>query len=253
MRLKGKVAIITGGNSGIGQATAILFAREGARVVIAARDSGSGHQTVDMIKAFGGEAVFIQTDVSKELEVRSLIMQVIVKFKRIDILFNNAGIELTKPVTETTEEELQRILDVNLKGVFFGCKYAIPYMLKNKSGSIINTASSAGVVGMPNLAAYSASKGAVISLTRQTAVEYAEQGIRVNAICPGAIMTPMLRRYIDMAPNPLAAEEKMAEVHPMKRVGKPEEIANAALFLASDESSFMTGQALCVDGGLTSA
>lgn len=253
MRLKGKVAIVTGGNSGIGQATAILFAREGARVVIAAQNSASGHQTVDMIKAFGGEAIFIQTDISKELEVRSMIMQVIVKFKRIDILFNNAGIDLTKPVTETTEEELQRVIDVNLKGVFFGCKYAIPYMLKNKSGSIINTASAAGVIGMPNLAAYSASKGAVISLTKQTAIEYAGQGIRVNALCPGAVMTPMLRRYIDMAPNPLAVEEQMASVHPMKRVGKPEEIANAALFLASDESSFVTGQAICVDGGLTSA
>lgn len=253
MRLKGKVAIITGGNSGIGQATAVLFAREGARVVIAARDSVSGHHTVEMIKASGGEAVFIQTDVSKELEVRSLIMQVIVKFRRIDILFNNAGIELTKPVTETTDEELQKVLDVNFKGVFFGCKYAIPYMLKNKSGVIINTASTAGVVGMPNIAAYSASKGAVISLTRQVAVEYAKEGIRVNAICPGAIMTPMLRRYIDGAPDPISVEENMAKIHPMKRIGKPEEIANAALFLASDESSFVTGQAICVDGGLTSA
>lgn len=251
MRLKGKVAIITGGSSGIGQATALLFAKEGAKVVIAARRPEAGNRTVNMIKKKGGKAIFIKTDVAKESDVKNLIKETVKRFKKIDILFNNAGIELSKPVTETSAEELAKVLDVNLKGVFYGCKHAIPYMIKNKGGSIINTASTAGVVGSPNLAAYCASKGGVILLTKEIALDYAKKGIRVNAVCPGAIMTPMLKRFIDSSPNPKETKKQMAAMHPVARLGKPEEIANAVLFLASNESSFITGHALLVDGGLT--
>lgn len=250
-RLKGKVAIVTGGSSGIGESTAILFAREGAKVVIAARDVVKGDEVVNKIRGDGGEAVFFKTDVSNENDIKTLIAQTIFKYKKIDILFNNAGIELQKPVTETTGEELNKILDVNLKGVFYGCKYAIPYMIKNKRGSIINTASAAGVVGYPNLAAYCASKGGVVLLTKEMALDYAKHNIRVNAVCPGAIETPMIKRFISKSPHPNATEKQMAEMHPLGRMGKPEEVANAVLFLASDESSFVTGQAMLVDGGLT--
>ncbi len=250
-RLKGKVAVITGGSSGIGQATALLFAKEGAKIVIAARSAAAAMETVNMIRQQGGEAIFVPTDVSKEEEVRSLVAQAMVKYKRIDILFNNAGIELQKSVIDTTGEELSKVLDTNLKGVFYGCKYAIPYMVKQGGGSIINTSSAAAVVGNPLLAAYSASKGGIISLTKQTAIDYARKGIRINCICPGAIMTPMLQRFMNKSPEPEETKRAMAESHPLGRLGKPEEVANAVLFLASDESSFVTGHALAVDGGLT--
>ncbi len=251
LRLKGKVAVVTGGNSGIGRAAAVLFAKEGAKVVIAALDSTKGQAVVNEIRQFGGEAIFVQTDISREDEIKSMVAQAMVKFKRIDILFNNAGIELTKPVTETTAEELEKVLSVNLKGVFFGCKHAIPYMTRHGGGSIINTASTAGIVGFPNMAAYSASKGAVVLLTKQMALDYAKQGIRVNCVCPGAIMTPMVERFINKSPNPEETKKQLAGMHPIGRMGKPEEIANAVLFLASDESSFVTGHSLIVDGGLT--
>jgi len=249
MRLKNKVAIITGGSSGIGKATALLFAKEGAKVVIAARDPKDGEKVVSEIKKAKGEAMFIKTDVSNESDVKQLIEKTYKKFKKIDIMYNNAGIELPKPVTETTEEELAKVLAVNLKGVFFGCKHVIPKM--SKGGVIVNTASAAGIVGFPNLAAYCASKGGVVLLTKEIALDYAKKGIRCNCVCPGAIMTPMLKRFFDKSPEPKKAKDEMAAKHPMNRLGKPEEIANAVLFLASDESSFITGQALLVDGGLT--
>lgn len=251
MRLQNKVAIITGGNSGIGKATALLFAKEGAKVVIGARDSETGKVVVDEIKKIGQKAVFVKTDVSREAEVKNLVDFAVKLFGRVDIMFNNAGIELTKPVTETTSEELDNVLDINLKGVFYGCKHVIPYMIKNGGGSIINTASAAGIVGSPNLAAYSASKGGVVLLTKETALDYAKNKIRVNCVCPGAIDTPMIRRFVERAPNPAKVLEELGNMHPLGRLGKPEEIANAVLFLASDESSFVTGHALLVDGGLT--
>ena len=250
-RLKGKVAVITGGNSGIGQATALLFAKEGAKIVIAARDEISGQDTINRIRESGGQAIFVKTDVSNESDVKSLIAHAIVKYKKIDILFNNAGIELEKPVTETTSEEWDRVMDVNLKGVFLGCKYAIPYMIRQGGGSIISTASAAGIVGNPNLAAYCASKGGIVLLTKEMALDYAKNNIRVNCVCPGAIMTPMLQRFIEKSPEPEETKRAMAEAHPLGRLGKPEEVANAVLFLASEESSFVTGHALLVDGGLT--
>lgn len=251
MRLLNKVAIVTGGNSGIGRATAIRFALEGAKVVIGAKDMDKGREVVDFIKKNGGKAVFVKTDVASEVSVKNLVDFTVKLFGKVDIMFNNAGVELAKPVTETTEEELNNILNVNLKGVFYGCKYAIPYMIKNGGGSIVNTASSAAIVGSPNLAAYSASKGGVVSLTKEMAIDYAGRGIRVNCICPGAIMTPMIERFIKKSPNPEETKKNIDEMHPIGRIGKPEEIANAVLFLASDESSFVTGHSLIVDGGLT--
>jgi len=251
MRLLNKVAVITGGNSGIGRATAIRFALEGAKVVIGARDIDAGKEVVDFIKKNGGKAVFVKTDVASEVSVKNLVDFAVKLFGRIDIMFNNAGVDLAKPVTETSEEELNSVLNVNLKGVFYGCKYAIPYMSKQGNGSIINTASTAGIVGLPNMAAYSASKGGVVLLTIEMAIDYAKKGIRVNCVCPGAIMTPMLKKFIDKSPNPEETIKNLGEMHPIGRIGKPEEIANAVLFLASDESSFVTGHALIVDGGLT--
>lgn len=251
MRLQDKVAVITGGNSGIGRATAILFAKEGAKVVIGARNPESGREVVDLIKKAGGKAAFVKTDVAKESEVKNLVDFAARLYGRIDIMHNNAGVELAKPVTETTSEELEGVLSVNLKGTFYGCKHVIPHMLKNGGGSIINTASVAGIVGSPNLAAYSASKGAVVLLTKEVALDYAKKGIRVNCVCPGAIDTPMIKRFVENAPNPEQVRKNLGEMHPIGRMGKPEEIANAVLFLAGDESSFITGHALIVDGGLT--
>ncbi|MCU0642113.1 MAG: glucose 1-dehydrogenase [archaeon] len=251
MRLLNKVAVITGGNSGIGKATAILLAKEGAKVVISGRDLELGREVVDLIKKSGGKAAFIRADVSKEAEIKNLIDFAIRLYGRIDILFNNAGIELQKTVTETTEEELNSVLNVNLKGVFFGCKHVIPHLIKQGGGSIINTASIAGLVGSPGLAAYCASKGGVVLLTKQVALDFAKSGVRVNCVCPGATMTPMVERFVAKSPNPEKTFEDLAKMHPMGRMAKPEEIANAVLFLASDESSFITGQALAVDGGLT--
>jgi NAD(P)-dependent dehydrogenase (short-subunit alcohol dehydrogenase family) len=250
MKLSGKVAIITGASSGIGRATALLFAMEGAKVVVNYSHSDEeANDVVEEIKKSGGEAIAIKADVSKESDVKKMVDETVRRFKKIDILYNNAGIELQKPVTITTEDEWSKVLDVNLKGMFLCSKYAIPYLSETK-GAIVNTASAAGLVGTAMLSAYSASKGGVIALTKSLALELAPN-VRVNCICPGAIDTPMLRRFIDRTPDPTAYEKQLAGLHALGRLGKPEEIAQAALFLASEESSFITGIALPVDGGYT--
>ncbi len=252
MKLTGRVAVITGAGTGIGRATALLFAREGAKVVVNyAHSEDEANEVVQKIKAFGGEAFAIKADVSKEAEVKKMIDETIKKYKKIDILFNNAGIELQKPITLTSEEEWDRVLAINLKGMFLCSKHAIPKMEANKKGVIINTASVAGLVGSANLSAYCASKGGVVLLTKTLALELAHQNIRVNCICPGAIETPMIRRFIEQSPDPKEFEQQLNDMHPLGRMGRPEEIAQAALFLASDESSFITGHALAVDGGFT--
>ncbi|MFN8483941.1 MAG: SDR family oxidoreductase [Anaerolineae bacterium] len=251
MKLDGKVAIITGAASGIGRAAAILFADEGARVVVADMAEGGGLETVAEIRRQGGQACFARVDVADAGQVAAMVQTALDTFSRLDILFNNAGLTLPARVTETDEATWSRSLDVNLKGVMLGCKYAIPAMLRTGGGAIINTASMLGLVASPRQAAYSASKGGVVMLTKQVAVDYARDGIRVNCICPSEVDTPLQRRFIAESPDPEDTRRRLVERIPLGRVAQPEELARVALFLASDDSSYITGVALPVDGGLT--
>jgi NAD(P)-dependent dehydrogenase (short-subunit alcohol dehydrogenase family) len=251
MKLSNKVAIITGAGSGIGRATALLFAREGARVVVADVVAAAGEETVAQIKNEGGAAIFAQADVSKAEQVARMVGLAVETYGRLDILFNNAGLTLPARVTETSEEVWNLSLDVNLKGVMLGCKYAIPEMQKVGGGSIINTASMLGLVASPRQAPYCAAKGGVVLLTKQLALDYARDNLRVNCICPSEVDTPMHRKFIAESPDPEATKQRLLERIPLNRVARPEEIAAAALFLASDDSSYVIGVALPVDGGLT--
>jgi NAD(P)-dependent dehydrogenase (short-subunit alcohol dehydrogenase family) len=239
-RLDGKVAVVTGAGSGIGKASALLFAREGAKVVCADLN-GSEKDTAAEI---GAGALAVGVDVAVAEQVAHLVDAAVAEFGKLDVLYNNAGISGPfAPVHEIDEDTLDRLLAVNIKGVFFGIKYAVPKMLANGGGSIINTASNAGMVGWKGKAGYSAAKGGVVLLTQSAALDYARTGIRVNAICPGMTWTGMAAAQAAAPPADLKVP------NPMARFGRPEELAAAALFLASDESSFMTGVAMPVDGG----
>ncbi len=251
MRLKGKVSLITGAGSGIGRATALLFAREGAWVVAADKDEQQVEKTQKLIHQEGGkcEAKFI--DVSQEAQVAEVIATVVNTWGQLDVLFNNAGISLLKPVTDTTETEWDTIFNINLKGVFFGCKYAIPYMAKQGNGAIINTASELAIVAQPLYGAYCATKAGVLALTRVLALEWAAKGIRINAVCPGPIATPMLQAEFDLADDPLTEEKLAIKSIPAGRLGTPEDIARVALFLASEDAQFVHGAAIVADGGKT--
>jgi NAD(P)-dependent dehydrogenase (short-subunit alcohol dehydrogenase family) len=252
-RLTGKVALITGAASGIGRATALLFAREGARIVVADRDLPGSQQTVSQIIALGGEASAVQVDVTEAAQVEAAVQAALDKYGQLDILFNNAGTgETVTSIVDLSEAEWDRVVAVNLKGVFLGIKYGAAAMLKaGRGGSIINTASVAGVVGFAGHAAYSASKAACLHLSKTAALEFARANIRVNAIAPAFTATPMVEDLVGASRDPERARKKLAQVIPLGRLGQAEEIANAALFLASDESSFVTGTALILDGGLT--
>jgi NAD(P)-dependent dehydrogenase (short-subunit alcohol dehydrogenase family) len=242
-KLDGKVAIVTGAGSGIGKATALLFAREGARVVVA-DITGAEEETA---REIGDAALAVRADVSRSADVQAMITAATDRFGRLDILFNNAGIEGAQaPTADSDEGNFDRVIAVNLKGVYLGMKYAIPTMLAGGGGSIINNASVAGLIGFPGIPAYCASKGGVIQLTKTAALEYATQGIRVNAICPGVIWTPMVARFTGASEE---ARAQFAQLEPVGRMGQPEEVAALVLFLAADESSFVTGTALPVDGG----
>ena len=244
-----KVAIVTGGTSGIGRAAAVAYAREGARVVVAGRRAAEGEETVRLLQAQGGEGFFVATDVSKAAQVKELVDRTMQEFGRLDFAFNNAGIEQEPtPFLEQNEETFDRVMDINVKGVWLSMKYEIPAMLKTGGGSIVNTSSSLGVVGMPGVEIYVASKHAVIGLTKSAAVEFGKHGIRINAVLPAAIETDMLQRFVGDKPESRAY---MDAKHPIGRVGKPEEIADAAIWLSSGKSSFMTGHSLLVDGGFT--
>ncbi|MBI1877925.1 MAG: glucose 1-dehydrogenase, partial [Chloroflexi bacterium] len=213
--------------------------------------AAAGEETVMEIRKAGGDAVFAQADVSKVEQVARMVRMAVETYGRLDILFNNAGLTLPAMVTETTEEIWTRGLDVNVKGVMLGCKYAIPEMQKIGGGSIINTASMLGLVASPRQAPYCAAKGGVVLLTKQIAIDYARDNIRVNCICPSEVDTPMHRKFIAESPDPEATKKRLLERIPLNRVAQPEEIATVALFLASDDSSYVTGVALPVDGGLT--
>ncbi|HWA34962.1 MAG TPA: SDR family oxidoreductase [Cyclobacteriaceae bacterium] len=241
---KDKVALVTGGSFGIGKATAIAFAERGANVVVA--DWIEDKEVIGALNKAGGKSLFVKCDVSKAEDVKALIEKTIAAFGRLDYAFNNAGIEgLQAQVHEYTEAEWEKTINVNLKGVFLCMKYEIPQML-GKKGVIINCASIAGMIGFPGLSAYVASKHAVIGLTKTTALEYAKQGIRVNAICPGVIHTAMIDRVTG---KDKAVEKMYEDMEPIGRMGAPEEVAAAVIWLCSDASSFVTGVALPVDGG----
>ncbi|MBL8172508.1 MAG: SDR family oxidoreductase [Acidobacteria bacterium] len=244
----GKVALVTGGNAGIGRATALEFARNGAKVVISGRREKEGNEVVAEIKAAGGEAIFVKTDVSKENEVKALIDQTLVTFGRLDFAFNNAGVEQNlTPLPEQTEETYDQIMDINVKGVWLSLKHQIPAMLKTGGGAIVNNSSVAGLVGMGMVPIYVASKHAVVGLTKSVALEYAKQNVRVNAVAPAAVET---RMYQDFANTP-QMKQMLNAAHPVGRVGQPEEIASAVLWLCSDSASFVTGQTFPIDGGYT--
>lgn len=248
MRLKDKVMVVTGGGSGIGQAAALLCAREGARVVIMDIAEAGGVETEKALKEQGTQGFFLRADVTKAEDWQRTLDAVVGRYGRLDVLFSNAGSNLAKPVTDFTEEEWDGLVDLNLKGVFLGAKHAIPLMLRAGGGSIINTASSFGLIAFPKMPAYCASKGGVIALTRQLALDYARQNIRVNCICPGPTLTPRIKRYLD---GGMARADEILSGVPMGRFAQPEEIAATVLFLASAEASYVTGSALVVDGGQT--
>lgn len=240
-----KVAVITGGSFGIGRATALAFAKRGAKVVIA--DWVEDDETLTLIMASGGTAMFVKCDVSKSQDVKALVEKTIAAYGRLDYAFNNAGIEGTAAKTsDCTEENWDRTIGVNLKGVWLCMKYEIPEMLKTGKAAIVNCASIAGLVGFPNLAAYVATKHGIIGLTKTASLEYAKSGIRVNAVCPGVIKTPMIDRFTGKQKE---VEQQFVNMEPIGRLGEPEEVAEAVAWLCSDSASFITGDAIAVDGG----
>lgn len=249
MRFNGKIALITGGGTGIGKAAAIGFAREGAKVVICGRREEPLKEVVAEIVKNGGEATYFACDVRKSELVDKLVQDATDKYDRIDILFNNAGISLSNPIEATTDEEVNELLDINVKGEFWALRAVIRQMKKQGSGgAIINMSAMAGLIGRPWRSAYCASKGAILSMTRSIAMEVAKDNIRVNSICPGTIDTDMTRETLRAAP---VVAQGLIDSQPMKRIASAEEVASAVLFLASDDASFITGASLTIDGGFT--
>ncbi|MGO9606989.1 MAG: SDR family NAD(P)-dependent oxidoreductase [Candidatus Binataceae bacterium] len=250
MRLKDKIAIITGAGSGQGRAAAILFAKEGAKIVVSDWKPELGDETASAVKSAGGAAIFVRTDVSESADVQILIRETMRAFGRIDILYNNAGVGFSSPlsmsdVINTPEADWDRVIAINLRSMYLTAKYGIPEMIQSGGGSIINTASIAALIGSEAAHAYTAAKGGMVALSRALAVEFGPKNIRVNCICPGAIDTPMIAPVVD----PLKQSGKPFMTSPIRRLGTPEDIANCALYLASDESSFVTGATIVVDGG----
>jgi len=244
-----KVVLVTGGGGGIGRGAALAFARAGARVVVADIAADAGRETAGLVQAAGGQAVFIRTDVTRADQVAAMVAHAVATYGRLDCAFNNAGIEEEHMrLADCSEETFDRIMGINVKGVWLCLKYQLAQMLKQGGGAIVNTASVAGLVGAPKMAAYSASKHAVLGLTKSAAIEYARKGIRVNAVCPGVIRTAMYERAVAADPQiGLAA----AQMHPVGRLGEVDEVAAVVLWLCSDAASFVTGHAHTVDGGLT--
>ena len=246
---EGKVALVTGGGSGIGRATALAFAREGAKVVIADRNLQRGEETASMIRDAGGTARFRRTDVSIAADIEALVDYTMTTYDQLDLAFNNAGIEGdVKPLADQTEVNFDAVMNINVKGVWLSMKYEIPQMLRQGGGAIVNSSSVAGVVGFPGIGIYAASKHAVIGLTKTAALEYSGQGIRINAVNPAAIDTEMIDRLAD---GMNTKKSDLASLHPIGRIGFVQEVAEAVLWLCSSKASFVTGHSLMVDGGFT--
>lgn len=251
MRLEGKVAIITGGGSGMGRTAALMFAAEGAKVVVAEFSESAGQETVRLVKEQGGQASFVKTDVSKETDAKAMVDHAVATYGRLDVLYNNAGImpEEDHSVIDTSVEAWDRVMAVNVRGVFLGCKYAIPQMVEQGSGSIVNISSFVALMGCSNPQdAYTASKGAVLALTKSLAVQFAPKGVRTNAICPGPVETPLLMDWL--VKDEEAKRIRLAR-NPTGRFGKAEEVVYMAIYLASDESRWTNGAAMVLDGGIT--
>lgn len=250
MKLENKTALITGGGTGIGKVTALLFAREGANVVITGRREAKLKEVVDEAAKEGLKLDHLVSDVSSEKDCKAAVDYAVGKYGKIDILFNNAGVLYTGTTHETDTGTWDKIFDTNVKGTYWMSRYTIPVMLKNGGGSIVNNSSVAGLNGFPGLAAYTASKGAVTLLTKTMALEYADKGIKVNAICPGTIETPMVvDEFLGKVDDRAAAENFLLSLHPIGRFGKPEEVAHTVLFLCDDNVGFMTGNMISIDGG----
>ena len=245
--LEGKIALVTGGTAGIGRETAVLFAKAGAKVVVAGRREREGQETIELVRAAGGDGLFVKADVSKASDVETLVQKAVEGFGRLDVAFNNAGIEgAWGPVVRQTEEDFDRTMNINLKGAWLCLKYEIRQMLKQGGGgAIVNMASITGLVGSAGAAAYSASKHGVIGLTKSAALENAKSGIRINAVCPAFTETPMADRTLRLP----AVHKYVLSCHPIGRLGRPAEIAEAVVWMCSDRASFMTGQSLVLDGG----
>jgi NAD(P)-dependent dehydrogenase (short-subunit alcohol dehydrogenase family) len=245
-----KVAIITGGSSGIGRATAFALGKEGVRIIVAARRTKEGEQTIRLVKEAGGDGIFVRTDVASEKDVKSLVEKSVKQYNRLDYAFNNAGLEESPtPLIDQTSEVFDKIMNVNTKGVWLSMKYEIPEMIRTGGGAIVNTSSGTGVIGTPQMPIYTASKHAVLGLTKSAALEYAKSGIRINAIVPGVIETDMFGR---VAGDNKQVLESLESTTPIGRTGEPQEIANAVVWLLSDKASFVLGHTLLVDGGLIS-
>lgn len=247
--LEGKIAIVTGASSGIGRASALALAQAGATVVAASRREAEGRETVALIERAGGRGRFVRADVSREADVAALVATAVNEFGRLDLAFNNAGVEGNgKPVTEETGENFDAVFDVNVKGLMFSMKHELSAMVKSGGGAIVNMSSIVGLIAFPGAAVYTASKHAVLGLTKAAALEHARTGIRVNAVSPGAVQTDMMERFVGGSEE---AKAGFAAMHPMGRVGQADEIARVVTFLCSDAASFITGQSIAVDGGFT--
>lgn len=248
----GKVALVTGATSGIGKATAIMFGRNGAKTVVAGRNKTRGKEVVDAITAEGGEAIFIQVDMEDQVEIKQMIDKTVATYGRLDFAFNNAGISGRPALThETKLRDFREIIDVNLNSVFLSMKYELEEMLKSGGGNIVNCSSYGGTHGVGGMSAYTASKHGVIGLTKAAAVEYAQLGVRINAVCPGSVQTPLIEALADVAGDISAGtSEGQAEQPGMNRVGTPDEVAEVVMFLCSEASSFVTGSTVAIDGGM---